>query len=286
MMLEVSGITKHFDGVHAVDNASLKIPQATITSLIGPNGAGKTTLFNIICGYIEPDKGAVRFNGKNLNGCMPHERASAGIGRTFQNMRLIKRLIALENLMLAFNEPTYKTRYISTPLTGGDEGEGEKAETPPPLPSPVKGEGVLGNPGFIKTLVYSISKNHEIKNKEKAHELLDFVGLKDKAYEPAGSLSYGQQKLLSLACCLALDAKLLMLDEPVAGVNQETINRILSLFRELKNTGITIFLIEHNMDAVMEISDRLIVMDEGRIIADGIPSEVKEKPEVIEAYIS
>jgi len=266
-MLEVSGITKHFDGVHAVDNASLKISQATITSLIGPNGAGKTTLFNIICGYIEPDKGAVQFNGKNLNGCAPHERASAGIGRTFQNMRLIKRLSALENLMLAFN-------YISPPLTGGDEGEGEK------------GEGVSENPGFIKTLFYSISRTHEIKNKEKAYELLDFVGMKDKVYEPAGSLSYGQQKLLSLACCLALDAKLLMLDEPVAGVNQETIHKILSLFRELKKSGITIFLIEHNMDAVMEISDRLIVMDEGRIIADGIPSEVKEKPEVIEAYIS
>ena len=247
-MLEVSGITKHFDGVHAVDDASLKIQQATITSLIGPNGAGKTTLFNIICGYIEPDKGVVQFNGKNLNGCAPHERASAGIGRTFQNMRLIKRLSALENLMLAFIN--------------------HKSSS------------------FIKTLSYSISKKHELRNEEKAYELLDFVGMKDKAYEPVGSLSYGQQKLLSLACCLALDAKLLMLDEPVAGVNQETIHKILSLFRELKNSGITIFLIEHNMDAVMEISDRLIVMDEGKIIADGIPSVVKEKPEVIEAYIS
>jgi branched-chain amino acid transport system ATP-binding protein len=247
-MLEVSGITKHFDGVHAVDNASLKIPQATITSLIGPNGAGKTTLFNIICGYIEPDKGAVQYNGKNLNGCTPHERASAGIGRTFQNMRLIKRLSALENLMLAFI----------------DHKSGS----------------------FIKTLSYSISRNHELRNEEKAYDLLDFVGMKDKANEPAGALSYGQQKLLSLACCLALDAKLLMLDEPVAGVNQETIKNILSLFRKLKNSGITIFLIEHNMDVVMEISDRLIVMDEGRIIADGIPSVVKEKPEVIEAYIS
>ena len=247
-MLEVSGITKHFDGVHAVDNASLKIPQATITSLIGPNGAGKTTLFNIICGYIEADKGTVQFNGRSLNGSAPHERASAGIGRTFQNMRLIKRLSALENLLLAFMNH--------------------------------KGDS------FIKTMMHSISRKHEVRNRDKTYELLDFVGLKDKAYEPAGSLSYGQQKLLSLACCLALDAKLLMLDEPVAGVNQETINRILSLFRELKNSGITIFLIEHNMDAVMEISDRLIVMDEGRIIADGIPSEVKEKPEVIEAYIS
>lgn len=247
-MLEISGVTKHFDGVHAVDNASLKIPQATITSLIGPNGAGKTTLFNIICGYIEPDRGDVQFGGKSLNGYAPHQRASAGIGRTFQNMRLIKRLSSLENLMLAFIN--HKSG------------------------------------SFISNLSYSISRKHEIKNKEKAYELLHFVGLKDKADEPAGSLSYGQQKLLSLACCLALDAKLLMLDEPVAGVNQETILKILSLLRKLKDSSVTVFLIEHNLDAVTEISDRLIVMDEGRIIADGIPSEVKEMPEVIEAYIS
>lgn len=247
-MLEISGVTKHFDGVHAVEDVSLAISPGTITSIIGPNGAGKTTLFNIICGYIEADKGAVQFNGINLNGHAPHKRASAGIGRTFQNMRLIKRLSSLENLMLAF--------------INHESGS------------------------FINSLSYSISRKHELKNREKAYELLDFVGLKDKAKEPAGSLSYGQQKLLSLACCLALDAKLLMLDEPVAGVNQETISKILSLLRKLKDSSVTVFLIEHNLDAVMEISDRLIVMDEGRIIADGIPSEVKERPEVIEAYIS
>lgn len=247
-MLDISGITKHFDGVHAVEDVSLAISPGTITSIIGPNGAGKTTLFNIICGYIEADKGAVQFNGTNLNGCAPHKRASAGIGRTFQNMRLIKRLSSLENLMLAFIN--HKSG------------------------------------SFINSLSYSISRKHEIKNREKAYELLDFVGLKDKADEPAGSLSYGQQKLLSLACCLALDAKLLMLDEPVAGVNQETISKILKLLRKLKGSSVTVFLIEHNLDAVMEISDRLIVMDEGRIIADGPPSEVRDRPEVIEAYIS
>lgn len=247
-MLEVTGLSKRFDGVHAVEDVSLTISPGTITSLIGPNGAGKTTLFNIICGYIESDKGAVKFNEKNLNSYAPHLRASAGIGRTFQNMRLIKRLTAFENLMLSFINH--------------------------------RGES------FIKTIMHSISYKHEMMNQKEAERLLDFVALKDKKHEPAGSLSYGQQKLLSLACCLALDAKILLLDEPVAGVNQETISKILSLLRELKDSGTTIFLIEHNLDAVLEISDRLIVMDEGKIIADGIPSEVKERPEVIEAYIS
>lgn len=135
-------------------------------------------------------------------------------------------------------------------------------------------------------MTHSFSREHENVNREKARELLDFVGLQDKADESAGSLSYGQQKLLSLACCLALDAKLLMLDEPVAGVNQETISKILSLLKKLKESSVTIFLIEHNLDAVMKISDRLIVMDEGKILADGRPSEIRELPEVIEAYIS
>jgi ABC-type branched-subunit amino acid transport system ATPase component len=140
--------------------------------------------------------------------------------------------------------------------------------------------------GFLGALTRSLSRKEEWKNKDKALEHLGFVGLADKADEPAGSLSYGQQKLLSLACCLALDAKLLMLDEPVAGVNQETITRILSLLEKLRDGGLTIFFIEHNIDAVMDVSDRLIVMDEGRIIADDIPLKVMMQPAVIEAYLS
>lgn len=247
-MLEVKGLTKHFDGVQAVQDVSFRIDKSSITSLIGPNGAGKTTLFNIICGYIESDKGYAAFEGEKLNGFAPHSIASLGLGRTFQNMRIIGKISAIDNIMLAF------------------------------------GNRPKGN--FLEALTRSISRKEEEKNRSKAFEHLEFVGLVEKADEPAETLSYGQQKLLSLACCLALDAKLLLLDEPVAGVNQETIICILSLLAKLRDGGLTIFLIEHNLDAVMKVSDRLIVMDEGRIIADGAPQVVKENPAVIEAYLS
>jgi len=248
MILEVNGLTKHFDGVQAVQDVSFCINKSSITSLIGPNGAGKTTLFNIICGYIESDTGYVAFEGEKLNGSSPHSIASLGIGRTFQNMRLIGKISSLDNIMLAF----------------GNHRKG----------------------GFLGALTRSISRKEEEKDRSMAFEHLEFVGLAEKADELAGTLSYGQQKLLSLACCLALDAKLLMLDEPVAGVNQETITRILSLLEKLRDEDLTIFLIEHNLDAVMKVSERLIVMDEGRIIADGVPQVVKENPAVIEAYLS
>jgi ABC-type branched-subunit amino acid transport system ATPase component len=247
-MLEASGLSKHFNGVQAVADVSFRIDKGTITSLIGPNGAGKTTLFNIICGYTDPEKGYTAICGEKLNGSAPYARASQGIGRTFQNLRIIGKVSVLDNVMLAF----------------GNHMKG----------------------GFLKALIHSISSKEEQKNRTKAFEHLEFVGLAEKADEPAESLSYGQQKLLSLACCLALDAKLLMLDEPVAGVNQETISRILELLEQLRSKGLTVLLIEHNIDAVMKVSDRLIVMDEGRIIADGEPSKVKENPAVIDAYLS
>ena len=246
-MLKVESLSKRFDGVQAVRDASFNIQQGTVTSLIGPNGAGKTTLFNMICGYIKPDEGTVHFKGKDINGSPPHAIAAMGIGRTFQNLRVIKRLTSLDNILLSV--PDHQMN------------------------------GILGP--IIKVL----RKDSESVCREKALELLDFVGLREKADDLAGSLSYGQQKLLSLACCLALEPSVLLLDEPVAGVNQEMIINILALIRKLRETGIAVFLIEHNLGAVMEVSDRLIVMDEGSIIADGIPSVVREDPAVVEAYI-
>jgi ABC-type branched-subunit amino acid transport system ATPase component len=240
-MLELINLSKHFNGVKAVTEVSCTITKGAITGLIGPNGAGKTTLFNLICGYHEPDSGSVRLNGQEITGKPPHAVAAAGIGRTFQNLRTIKKLSTLDNVMLAFN----------------------------PGASPLA----------------SLNRKMERKNRERANELLFFAGLSDKAAEPAGELSYGQQKLLNLACCRALDPALLLLDEPVAGVNQEMTTKILDLLRNMREEGIGVFIIEHNMEAVMEVSDRLIVMAEGLIIADGDPSQVRENPEVIEAYL-
>jgi len=246
-MLKVDSLSKHFNGLQAVRDVSFTIQKGTVTSLIGPNGAGKTTLFNMICGYLKPDKGTVNFQGKELNGSPPHAIASMGIGRTFQNLRVIKMLTVLDNVLLSFSDRHMK-----------------------------------GFPGIFNVL----RKDPEAKNRERAKELLDFVCLSEKADNSAGSLSYGQQKLLSLACCLALNPAILLLDEPVAGVNQEMIINILALLRNLRDKGIAVFFIEHNLGAVMEVSDRLIVMDEGSIIADGIPSVMKEDPAVIEAYIT
>lgn len=244
-MLEVAGVSKHFDGVFAVNNVTFSIPAGSITGLIGPNGAGKTTLFNLITGFLEPESGAMSFHGKALNGSKPHQIAAGGIGRTFQNLRIIRGLSVMENVLLASND------------------------------------------GGVSRSIMNAFRGSRVKgSRQRAIELLDFVGIKDKRNDPASALSYGQQKLLSLACCLALDPTLLLLDEPVAGVNQEMITKILGLLESLKKEReIGIFMIEHNLGAVMEISDRLIVMDGGSIIADGNPEVVRQNPAVIEAYL-
>lgn len=240
-MLDIMGLSKYFNGVKAVSEVSFTVTKSAITGLIGPNGAGKTTLFNLICGYHEPDSGSIRLNGREITGKPPHGVAAAGIGRTFQNLRTIKKLSTLDNVMLAFS----------------------------PGASPLA----------------SLKRGMERQHRERAHKLLSFVGLADKAEGPAGELSYGQQKLLNLACCRALDPALLLLDEPVAGVNQEMTAKILALLRNMREEGIGVLLIEHNMEAVMDVSDRLIVMAGGRIIADGVPSQVRENAEVIKAYL-
>jgi len=247
-ILEINNLSKSFDGVKALDGVSFAIEEKGIVSLIGPNGAGKTTLFNIICGFLNTNDGNVDFMGSKLNGLAAHRIARLGLGRTFQDLRLIRKMTVMENVLLAFQH-----QY---------------------------GEGVIGALAGWK------SGRQEKQNRRRALELLEFVGLADKANNLGDELSYGQQKLLTIACCLALDARLLLLDEPVAGIAPEMVEKMLGLLLRLREEGKTICLIEHNLEAVKAVSDRIIVLDEGRKIAEGRPEAVMQDAAVLEAYLS
>jgi ABC-type branched-subunit amino acid transport system ATPase component len=249
-MLEIKEISKAFDGVNAVDDFSLLVQEKKITSLIGPNGAGKTTAFNIVTGFLSPDAGEVLFRGHSLSNKPAYRIARKGITRTFQNLRLFEKLTACDNVLL-----------------GRQNQKGEK---------------------FFNAL-FSFSKNspEHRSHVEKAEALLEFVGLHDHRDEFAENLSYGQQKLLSIACCLAAEPDLLLLDEPVSGVQPAMIEKIVNIIRELvSKQRKTVLLIEHNIDFVLNISDTVVVMDEGKKIAEGTPSTIKNSPEILEAYLS
>jgi len=247
-LLLLETLHKRFNGTKAVDGVSLSIDMGSIVSLIGPNGAGKTTLFNIVTGCLTSNEGKVFLDGRDITRMALFKRTRLGIGRTFQEMRLIRKMTALENVWLA-------------------------------LPNQL-GESLIG-------ALLGHHMGEEKQRRTESMRWLDFVGIAEMANQLAEELSYGQQKLLSVACCLGMGAKLLLLDEPMAGLNPALVDRMIGLLERLRREeGKTILLIEHNMDAVMRISDRVIVMDEGRIIADGTPECVRESPVVIEAYLS
>jgi ABC-type branched-subunit amino acid transport system ATPase component len=244
-ILRLEGITKSFDGLKVIDSLDLKIEAGKISAIIGPNGAGKTTLFNLICGYLYSDKGRIIYKDRDITILNPWERATLGIGRLFQDIRVFKKLTLIENLIVTFN----------------DESE---------------------NP------FRAIFRSRNGKEKRKIEAVirwLDFVGLADMKEMLAENLSWGQQKLLSLARLLCGNFELLLLDEPVSGVNPDMENIILKKIKELKGLGKTIIAVEHNIEAVEIISDYIYFMDSGKIIASGLPEEVLNNQDVMGTYI-
>jgi ABC-type branched-subunit amino acid transport system ATPase component len=234
--------------VTALDNFSCKVNVGEIFGLIGPNGAGKTTLFNVITGFLKPENGNVFFKNKDITENPPYRIRRAGISRTFQKIRLIRQISVLDNVLLSF--PDQSGEYLRT---------------------------LFFKPAKWKTI--------ENDNEKEALDLLEYAGLDEKTDVPASDLSYGQQKLLSIVCCLAADPEILLLDEPVAGLNPNMIEKILNIVKEQAKNGKTILFIEHNIDAVMQICDRVVFMDMGRLISEGPPSKVRQDPNVIEAYL-
>jgi len=246
-LFEVRGLTKRFLGVTAVGGVDLHVEAGELVSLIGPNGSGKTTLFNCVTGYLAPDEGHVTFRGRDVTGVATHRMARLGIGRTFQLVSVFPRLSALENLLTFLQqhqEESLVARLVRAPRV----------------------------------------RRYEAVAVERAMMLLDSVGLGARVDTPAGHLSYGQRKLLAFAAALMPDPELVLLDEPAAAVNPTMINQMKEQIRGLHRQGKAVLLVEHNMDVVMDISQRIIVLDHGQKIAEGPPEAIRRDLKVIEAY--
>jgi branched-chain amino acid transport system ATP-binding protein len=247
-ILELIGITKIFGGLTALENVSLSIEKGAITGIIGPNGAGKTTLFNIISGIYLQTSGEVYLEKRKVSGFMPERLAELGLMRTFQNVELFGEMTVLENVMVGLHTKS-TSGFLSC---------------------------ALKLPGQIR---------EERRAREKSLQWLEYVGMADLAQMRAESLPFGKGRLLEIARALAVEPRLILLDEPAAGLNSRETIELAALIRKIRESGITVTLVEHDMDLVMDVCDSLIVLNLGRKLAEGTPREIQENPEVITAYL-
>lgn len=247
-LIEIKNLTKYFGGLLAVDNFNLEVKKGTIHALIGPNGSGKTTIFNMISGILRPSNGRIFFEGREITNKPPNYIAECGITRTFQQISLFKTMTVIDTVKVGAH--LYEKATLAEVV--------------------------------LKTKRY---KKCEEFMEKRAKEAISFVGLSGMEYHKAAELPYGQQRLVELARALCIKPRLLLLDEPVAGMNPKEIEFIRNLIRKIRDEGITVILVEHNMDLVMDISDKVTVLSSGRKISEGFPHEVQNDPIVIENYL-
>jgi branched-chain amino acid transport system ATP-binding protein len=246
--LSIEHITVHFGGLVAVSDMTFTVNEGEVVGLIGPNGAGKTTAFNVITGFLRPTRGEIRYRGRRLNGLRPHEVAEAGLVRTFQKTSVFAANTVFDNILIGLHRSGRATAW----------------------------QTLLGLPSV---------RAEEQRLRDEARALLDFVGIAQRAGELGGALPYGEQRLLEVAVALAARPSMLLLDEPVSGMNPSETSSFMRLLERIRERDVTVLLVEHDMRMVMGVSDRVVVLNHGRIIAEGSPSQIQGDPEVIRAYL-